>query len=577
MALATGQALNVPASSIEAAREWIAGDPDPETRMELQRLVDSADEAGLERAMGKPLDFGTAGIRGEVGPGPARMNRAVVIRTTGGLARYLTAQGRAALPVVLGFDARPASKAFAEDAAGVLASAGITVQYFPEVTPTPLVAFAAKHLGAGAAIVVTASHNPPADNGYKVYGANAAQIIPPEDADIASAILESPPANVVPRLERAFEGDHRLISPVDATIIEEYLDEVNQARPSPRPSTHPVVYTAMHGVGGRFLAQMFDRAGHTGLIAVPAQFSPDGTFPTLSFPNPEEEGALDLALELATELGADVVFANDPDADRFSAAIHHEGKWRVLSGNELGALLGDYVLRKWAAPQTPIVVNSIVSSPILGEIAARRGACHEVTLTGFKWIVNAGLSLENAGAGQFAFGFEEALGYTVGHTVRDKDGLSAALVFSDLIAEESATGRSVMDRLHDIWTSTGLWASAQRSMVRAGREGPSVLAAAVGRLGESPPADLGGHPVSEIVDYRFGAEKRPPWLGGQDLIELKLAGAGRVLVRPSGTEPKLKIYVDLNGALGENPDVSHRELTAEAISVANEMGEWLGL
>ena len=562
---------------IGAARRWIEGDPDPTTRHALQDLVDTDDQDGLADAMGEPLTFGTAGIRGEVGAGSGRMNRATVIRTTRGLADHLIAKhdGPPVQPVALGYDARPDSFTFAEDAAGVFAAAGIAVRFFPQVTPTPLVAFAAKHLDAPAAVVITASHNPPADNGYKVYDGNAAQIIPPTDAEIAAAIARVGPATDVPRVDRAFHGGSDLVTSMPEDILDAYRAELDSARPNPQTSDLKIVYTPLHGVGGETLARLFVWANHRGLISVPEQARPDGAFPTVTFPNPEEPGALDLALKLAREVDADLLLANDPDADRLASAVPTTGEWRLLSGNELGSLLGDYVLRYWRHPESPIVVNSIVSSPMLGQIASRRGAVHETTLTGFKWIINAGLALENRGVGRFAFGYEEALGYSVGQTVRDKDGLSAAVVMADLAAEEAAAGRGVLDRLHDLWDEVGLWVSAQHSIVRAGPEGQAALLGAVDRLGNAPPSTVDGLEVTGMIDYRTGQEERPMWLGEQDLIELSLGDSGRVLVRPSGTEPKLKIYVDLSGPAGSDHDAAHQRFLANAESLARAVGEWL--
>jgi phosphomannomutase len=330
-------------------------------------------------------------------------------------------------------------------------------------------------------------------------------------------------------------------------------------------------------VGGDTLLRMCLSAQHTGLIPVTEQSRPDGAFPTVRFPNPEEPGALDMALDLAREVGADLLLANDPDADRLAVAVPLAGEWRLLTGNELGVLLGDYVLRYWDHPEPPIVVNSVVSSPMLGRIAARRGAVHESTLTGFKWIINAGLVLEARGEGRFAFGYEEALGYSVGRTVRDKDGIAAAIVMADLATEEAIAGRGVMDRLHQLWDEVGLWVSAQHSIVRGGPEGQDELLAAVDRLGEDPPDVLVGVPVTGMTDYRKGEEDRPVWLGQQDLIELTLGDQGRALIRPSGTEPKLKVYVDLSDEPGSDPENAHLRLSDLARSLAVEVGEWLGL
>lgn len=562
----------------QRALDWIEGDPDPATRAAMQGWLDSGDTPALERALDGSLTFGTAGIRGEVGPGSNRMNRAVVIRTSRGLANHLLDAGvsEGSPPVAMGYDARPSSRGFAEDAAGVLAAAGIAVECFPEVTPTPLVAFRAKLLSSPAAVVVTASHNPPADNGYKVYGPNAAQIIPPTDTSIQKAIEGVGPAIGVPRIEGVFSGASERVTPTPEEVYDRYREEVDQARPNPQVSDFRIVYTPLHGVGGKLLNRLCAQANHTGLLTVPEQAVPDGTFPTVAYPNPEEPGTMDLALDLARREDAELVIANDPDADRLAAAAPLAGEWRLFSGNELGALLGDYVLRYWRHEEPPLAVSSIVSSPMFERVARARGARHESTLTGFKWIINAGLALEESGAGRFAIGYEEALGYSIGRTVRDKDGISAALVLCDLAAEEKAEGRTVIDRLHDLWDELGLWVSAQYALVRPGPSGLEEIVAAVERLAADPPDRIGGLELSAIIDYREGAGSRPSWLGAQDLIELSLGENGRVLARPSGTEPKLKIYVDLCGEAGPAPDRSHRELTEVATGMGRELGEWLG-
>jgi phosphomannomutase len=292
----------------------------------------------------------------------------------------------------------------------------------------------------------------------------------------------------------------------------------------------------------------------------------------VTFPNPEEEGALDLAIALAEEEGADLIIANDPDADRLAAVVPWEGRWRPLSGNEVGVLLGDYVLRHYDGDETPIVINSIVSSPMLGRVADRHGALFERTLTGFKWIANAAMAMEKQGRGTFVFGYEEALGYTVGPTVRDKDGISAALVFADLVAGLSGDGQTVIDRLEELWQSAGVWVSAQHSIVRKGAAGQKAIEDAINSIGDEPPAAIAEHRVTDVSDYRSGAELRPPWLGNQNLIELALGESGRILVRPSGTEPKLKIYVDLAAPAGGDLVQQQGELqrSAEALAVTVE-------
>ena len=560
------------------AHEWIAGDPDPATRSELEQLVASSDTETLESRFEGTLTFGTAGIRGEVGAGPNRMNRAVVIRTTAGLATHLGRVGPVGdRPIVVGYDARPTSRGFAEDTAGVLAAAGFPVTFFPDFAPTPLVAFAAKHLDAAAAVVVTASHNPPADNGYKVYDSNAAQIIPPTDVSIARAVDEIGFANDVPRISGVFDGTSELVTVLGDDIVDRYWEEVNRARPQPVTSSLRIVYTPMHGVGGVVLSEVFMRAGHSGLIPVPDQAIPDGTFPTVAFPNPEEPGALDLAIDLARSSQADLIVANDPDADRLAVVTPHAGEWRALSGNEIGVLLGDFVLSHHPNDKTPIVINSIVSSPMLGRIADLRGARHEVTLTGFKWIVNAGLALEDAGEGRFVFGYEEALGYTIGSTVRDKDGISAALVFADLVAVLRAEDQSVIDRLEELWQEAGVWASAQHAVVLPGAEGAHVIQNAVARLASDPPSSIGAFEIESVTDYRIDGEERPFWLGEQALVELSLGSRGRVLVRPSGTEPKLKIYIDLTEAAGNAPGNQQEALRTTASDLALGMAGVLDL
>jgi len=563
---------------IDRARSWIADDPEPSTRAELEAIVEAGDTEELESRMETVLEFGTAGIRGQVGAGPGRMNRAVVIRTTFGLADYLLANsapdetGR----VIVGFDARPDSRRFAEDAAGVLAAAGIPVLFFPNFTPTPLVAYAAKHLSASAAVVVTASHNPPADNGYKVYGPQASQIVSPMDTEIQEAIEEAAGASDIARIDGVFDGSSDLVAAVPLDILDCYWQEVSATRSRKAGSGLKVIYTPIHGVGRDTVLEVMRRAGHTGVRAVPDQAEPDGTFPTVSFPNPEEPGALDLALAMARSENADLVIANDPDADRLAVVIPTGGEWRPLSGNEIGVLLGEYMLRNDIDAADAIVTSSIVSSPMLAVIARTYGARHEETLTGFKWIVRAGLALEERTGGRFIFGYEEALGYTVGSTVRDKDGISAAVLFTDLVADLADTGRSVLDHLHELWRDHGLWVSGQTAIAAEGPDGVELLRLAVDRLGDDPPAEVDGIAVTRVTDYRRNAQDRPDWLGEQSLIELTLGELGRILVRPSGTEPKLKIYVDLQQETGDDPDSQHDALVRDAGHLGEALGSTLG-
>ena len=552
----------------ERAQAWIAADPDPETRAEMEAVLDDPDE--LEARMGASLRFGTAGIRGVVAAGSNRMNRAVVIRTTAGLAAHLQATGRGAGPVALGYDGRTSSRQFAEDTAAVLVGAGIEVRYFEGTAPTPLVAFAVSAIEAVAGVVVTASHNPPADNGYKVYDSNGAQIIPPVDGQIAAAIERAGPATDVPRVEGALSGTSALASPLEG-IERRYLAEVlafrGVAAPGPAPG---IAYTPLHGVGGPLALKAFSAAGYDSVTVVEQQFEPDGLFPTVAFPNPEEPGAMDMVEQTGTEAGADLVIANDPDADRLAVSVPTEHGWRRLSGNEIGVLLADFVLRSVGSGSGDLVINSIVSSPMLGSVAAEHGARFEQTLTGFKWIANAGLDLEADGY-RFVFGYEEALGYTVGPVVRDKDGISAAVWFADLVAAEAEHGRTVLDRLRDLWDEHGLWMSAQYSVRRPGADGAVEIAAAMGRLRTNRPTEVAGRAVVGVTDFAEGAADRPRWLPSSNLIVLTLEGGSRVLARPSGTEPKLKFYADVRGAGDSEP------VAEQAAALARGMAAAIGL
>lgn len=546
-----------------AASAWIAGDPDPGTRAELQALLDAGDDAGLERCVQGRLTFGTAGLRGVVGPGPARMNRAVVLRATRALVEHLLAHepDARARPVVLGYDARRDSERLAGDVAGVLAAAGLTVRGFDHPVPTPLVAFAAKELGAVAAIVVTASHNPPEYNGYKVYGSLASQIVAPVDTDIERRMGELGPATEIPLVALP----HPAVAPPPAGLFARYLAALDAERPRvSRDLAIPIVYTPLHGVGARYARLAFEHAGYAHVSIVPEQAEPDAEFPTVRFPNPEEPGALALALALATKERAELVLANDPDADRLAAAvISATGTWRVLSGNQIGLLLADYLLEHAPSGQRSLVVESIVSSPLLARIAAERGAACERTLTGFKWIALAARTRSLELGERFVFGFEEALGYSVASIVRDKDGISAAVLLADLAAHERVSQRSLLDRLADLYRRHGVWASRQVSVVREGSAGQASLGRALDDLAEAPPSELAGRSVVRFTDFRGGAVDRPPWLGAAPLMELELEGGGRVLARPSGTEPKLKIYVDLPEPLGASDTVPAAEARAE--------------
>ena len=560
-----------------AAAAWIDGDPDPLTRTQLAALVAEGDTEVLRDHLGASLSFGTAGLRGEVGPGPNRMNRAVVIRTSRGLADHLLA----ALPdaaergVVVAFDARHDSEGFARDAVATFAAAGLRVHFFPTHQPTPLVPYAQKVLGAAAGVVITASHNPPADNGYKVFAEDAAQIVPPTDAAIAAAIARVGPAAEVERVDLDASP---LVSHVDPAIIEGYLAELPTARPAVTGPEVRLAYTPLHGVGLPLVTRALADAGYPDLHVVADQAAPDGDFPTVAFPNPEEPGAMDGLLALAAEVGADLALANDPDADRIAAAVpDRTGAWRPLSGNQIGVLLADHLLGGIEA-ERPLVVSSIVSTPMVADVAAAHGARAEASLTGFKWICAAARSLEAEGGYSFIYGFEEALGSCVGNVVHDKDGIGAAVVLADLARVCKATGRTLLDRWDELCERHGRWVSHQLSVVRPGASGAAEIAAAMERLSGWAPDELAGQQVTSITDFRTGAEQRPTWLAAQDLVLLELTD-GRVMIRPSGTEPKCKIYVDLrsNEAADSDPDTLDAQLRDRAAEVARALADAVGL
>ncbi|OMH23923.1 phosphomannomutase [Tersicoccus phoenicis] len=563
---------------MRAARVWADADPDPRTRAEL--LADLAattagDEAARERLAGAfagPLTFGTAGLRAALGPGPNRMNRLVVRQAAAGLARYLldVADGAWTPRAVIGFDARHNSAVFAADSAAVLTAAGIETLLLPAALPTPVLARAVRRLDADAGVMVTASHNPPQDNGYKVYlGGRAsdetgrgAQIVSPVDAAIAERIRAVDPATV----PMADDG-WTVLAPA---IADEYrAGVVALSRPElfpPRAVT--ITLTPLHGVGGDLMRAVLSDAGFGAVHLVPEQAAPDPDFPTVAFPNPEEPGALDLALAAAREQGADLVIANDPDADRVALAVAHEGDYRVLTGDETGALLGAHLLDRWqreraaAAPAArsnpagpaPVFANSIVSSRLLSRIAEAAGIEHRVTLTGFKWITRTpGLT----------FGYEEALGYCVDPAaVRDKDGISAGLLAAELAADAKADGRTLVDVLEDLSVRHGVHRTRQLS-VRVTDLG--LLDAMMGRLRQTGPTAFDGSAVVVAVDLAAG-EAVPglaPLPPTEGLYWVTEAG-NRVIVRPSGTEPKLKCYLEVVVPAASRTDVAAATARAEA-------------
>ncbi|MGW5767813.1 phospho-sugar mutase [Streptomyces longwoodensis] len=506
------------------ARAWLAEDPDPETRDELAALLASGDTAELAARFAGTLQFGTAGLRGELGAGPMRMNRSVVIRAAAGLAAYLKANGTPhggadAGLVVIGYDARHKSADFARDTAAVMTGAGLRAAVLPRPLPTPVLAFAIRHLGAVAGVEVTASHNPPRDNGYKVYLGDGSQIVPPADAGIAAEIDAIAALADVPRPDGGWLT-------LDDSVLEAYLARTDAVLSPGSPRTARTVYTAMHGVGKDVLLAAFARAGFPAPVLVAEQAEPDPLFPTVAFPNPEEPGAMDLAFATAREADPDLVIANDPDADRCAVAVKDGDAWRMLRGDEVGALLGAHLVARGARGT---FAESIVSSSLLGRIAEKAGLPFEETLTGFKWI---------ARVDGLRYGYEEALGYCVDpEGVRDKDGITAALLVTELASALKAEGRTLVDLLDDLAVEHGLHATDQLS-VRV--EDLSVIADAMRRLREHPPTELAGLPVTRAEDLERGTEALPP----TDGLRYTLDGA-RVVVRPSGTEPKLKCYLEV--------------------------------
>ncbi|MFK4268240.1 phospho-sugar mutase [Streptomyces milbemycinicus] len=551
---------------ISEASTWMAEDPDPETRDELAELLEAA-QAGEPQALDQlaerfsgTLQFGTAGLRGELGAGPMRMNRAVVIRAAAGLAAYLTKQagaiehsapGEHTAPgerpglVVIGYDARYKSADFAHDTAAVMTGAGFRAALLPRPLPTPVLAFAIRHLGAVAGVEVTASHNPPRDNGYKVYLGDGSQIVPPADLDIAAEIAAIGSLADVPRPDSGWEtlGDD---------VLDAYLARTDAVLSHSSPRDVRVVYTPMHGVGGETVTAAFARAGFPAPTVVAEQAEPDPAFPTVAFPNPEEPGAMDLAFATARRLGpggADIIIANDPDADRCAVAVPAPDPtapdaapaataWRMLRGDEVGALLATHLIHKSARGT---FATSIVSSSLLSRIAGAAELPYAETLTGFKWL---------ARVDGLRYAYEEALGYCVDpEGVRDKDGITAALLVAELTAELKEQGRTLADLLDDIALEHGLHATDQLS-VRV--EDLSLIGQAMKRLREQPPTELAGLAVSSSEDLSRGTATLPP----TDGLRYRLSGrigsspgstvqSARVIVRPSGTEPKIKCYLEV--------------------------------
>jgi phosphomannomutase len=520
------------AGLLATARAWRDDDPDATTRGEVDGLIGRV-EAGSPEATDEladrfagMLEFGTAGLRGALGAGPNRMNRSVVIRAAAGLVAYLKSEGGAgANPlVVIGFDARYNSDVFARDTAAVVVGAGGRALVLPAPLPTPVLAFAIRHLGADAGVMVTASHNPPQDNGYKVYLGDGSQIVTPSDAQIAAHIGAVRSVSAVPL---AADGWQTL----DESLVQDYIDAVVTVLAPDSPRDLNCVHTSLHGVGHGTVAAAFVQAGFPAPTAVDEQAVPDPDFPTVAFPNPEEVGAIDLALDQARSQSCDLVIANDPDADRCAAAVLDPalGDWRMLRGDEVGALLGAHLVNRGVEP-SDVFASSIVSSRLLAAIAAAAGIRHEETLTGFKWISRVeGLR----------YGYEEALGYCVApHLVRDKDGVSAALLLAELAATLKSQGRNLTDLLDDLAVAHGVHATDSFSVRVSDLSQTETL---MRRLREAPPTSVVGISLSRLDDLSVGDGGLPPTEG----LRYHLSDESRIIVRPSGTEPKVKIYLEV--------------------------------
>ncbi|MEF1285363.1 MULTISPECIES: phospho-sugar mutase [unclassified Vibrio] len=541
---------------MEQVTRWLEKDPDPRTREELQQLIDQQALTDLEDRFRQRLEFGTAGLRGKVGCGPNRMNRLVIQETASGLGQYLIQQVESAKTrgVVIGYDGRTDSKQFAHDTASALTALGIKVLLTHDVAATPIVAFGVKHFNAAAAVVVTASHNPPEYNGFKVYWQNGAQIIPPHDSGIAAQI-DLAATRAIPMMTLSDAEQNGLLEWLQDDYYQTYRKTMN-ANPllgnHTQPESISIAYTAMHGVGADMAETLLADAGFTKVYSVAAQRDPDGTFPTVNFPNPEETGAMDMVVALAKEHGAELACANDPDADRFAVAVRKpDGDYQMLTGDQVGTLFGHYLLSQ-SDSATPLVGNTIVSSTLLDKVAQAHGAQYYQTLTGFKWLTNVAMQ-KQTNEQPFLFAYEEALGYTVGNKVWDKDGLSALVAFAQLTAELKSQGKTVWDQLEALYRQHGMYLNAQRSIALDPKSPP------VGdKLRANPPTMIAGSKVDVTQDLktqtkRFadGTEQRID-LPASDVLIYHLSCGARVIVRPSGTEPKLKCYYEVIEAFAES-------------------------
>jgi len=545
------------------AERWLRAEPDDDLRDELRELIDGP-RAELEQRFGGHLEFGTAGLRAAVGAGPLRMNRLVVRQAAAGLAAWLKLQAKQGAiqsgPVIVGYDARRKSDLFAVDTARVMAAAGFDVLIFDQVVPTPVLAWNIRQFACCAGVMVTASHNPPADNGYKVYLGSGSQIVSPVDQQIAAQIQQIHPWNV----DMADEDDER-IRWIGAKEIDQYVQAAAQTVLRQTAGV-PVAYTAMHGVGGQVFVDVCAALGYPRPSVVAQQQQPDGTFPTVTFPNPEEPGAMDLVLALANETGSALAIANDPDADRLGAAIPlRSGGWRLLGGDEIGWLLADHILANTAddyirdlsrqgvagyATEQRLVVTTLVSSSLLGRIAANYGVHYQETFTGFKWIARVALSHPEL---RFVFGYEQALGYLVTDRPLDKDGITAATMLIEAAVTLAERGETLEDRLNQLADQYGRYTIYDTSVKMA----PAAGARAVAALRASLPTKIGGQAVTDST-----------WYAEAGLLRVQLGDNLRIQVRPSGTEPKVKLY-------GEGVDADPRSAVDAMAQLLRDAAAWM--
>jgi len=550
-----------PSALIQLARQWRQIDNTPAHKTLLEQWIQNEAWDELRECFGERLQFGTAGLRGTVGPGTNRMNRGMVQQTALGIAKFVAASKLPA-KAVIGFDARHDSAQFAQDTADVLAAQGFEVTLFEDPVATPIVAYAVRYLQSTVGIVITASHNPAPDNGFKVYWSNGAQIVPPVDAGIANSIQTT--SNTV-----VWQNTPTKPHPAPPQeLLNTYFSAIQALRPHPATGAK-LVYTPMHGVGGSAVSRALDTAGHHWVI-VPEQAKPDGSFPTTQFPNPEEPGALDCAIRVAECEDADAILANDPDADRLAVALKDStGNWTRLTGDQVGLLFAHYYNSVSTIHPDTLLANTIVSSSMLKHMAEHIGCQYTQTLTGFKWLANAGLEHLAQTGQKLLLGYEEALGYSLGGLVQDKDGVSALLVMADLISYYKAKGQTLFDVIDEIAVLYGLSLSTQHSIKRPGLTGKSEIESMMSTLRHNPPAKIAGSDVERLEDYQTllvtenGLKTPIVNMPQSNVLVYWLSNRERVIVRPSGTEPKIKFYFEVIRSVEDVDTIQSTQKTVE--------------